>query len=147
MAHAVNALFQIVDTRFDNCCEAKGLVLEEQSGFCLRHSTLAVIFVVIRLQNLDGGLPYRCACHLTIPKRYTTVSIAPFSKSTLARFRVPPHMIAVFCYFYDMMTNCVRSDSGNCSEKFNVEQGLRQGCVVSPLSFKVFATILLVALE
>ena len=44
------------------------------------------------------------------------------------------------------MRACVRSDDDRCSEWFEVAQGLRQGCVLSPLLFIVFfAAILLVA--
>ena len=46
------------------------------------------------------------------------------------------------------MRACVRSDDGRCSEWFEVAQGLRQVCVLSPLLFNVFfAAILRVVLE
>ena len=42
----------------------------------------------------------------------------------------------------------VRSDDGRCSEWFEVAQGLRQECVLSPLLFNVFfAAVLRVVLE
>ena len=57
-------------------------------------------------------------------------------------------MIEVIRQFHDGMRACVRSDNGRCSEWFEVAQGLRQGCVLSPLLFNVFfAAILLVVLE
>ena len=57
-------------------------------------------------------------------------------------------MIEVMRQLHDGMRACVRSDDGRCSEWFEVAQGLRQGCVLSPLQFSVFfAAILRIVLE
>ena len=46
------------------------------------------------------------------------------------------------------MRACVWNDDGVCSEWLKVAQGLRQGCVLTPLLFHIFfATMLLVALQ
>ena len=45
-------------------------------------------------------------------------------------------MIAVIQQFHDGMRACVRPDDGVCSDWFKVEQGLRQGCVLSTLFLK-----------
>ena len=51
----------------------------------------------------------------------------------LTRIGVPPQMIAVMQQFHNGMRACVRPDDGVCSDWFEVEQGLRQECVLSPL--------------
>ena len=56
----------------------------------------------------------------------------------LARAGVPEEMIAVIRQFHDGMQAQVRMDDGELSGWFEVTQGLRQGCVLSPLLFNIF---------
>ena len=66
----------------------------------------------------------------------------------LTRIGVPPQMIAVIRQFHDGMRACVRPDDGVCSDWFEVEQELQQGCVLSPLLFNIFfAAVLNVILK
>ena len=52
-------------------------------------------------------------------------------------------MLAVIRQFHDGMQACVRLDDRECSDKFDVGQGLRQGCALAPLLFNMFFTAVL----
>ena len=78
------------------------------------------------------------------PHRWTTDMM--FAVRRL--FGTSPQMIEVIRQFHDGIRACVRNDDGRYSEWFEGAQGLRQGCVLSPLLFNIFfATILRVLVE
>ena len=66
----------------------------------------------------------------------------------LTRIEVPLQMIAVIQQIDPGMRACVRPDNGVCSDWFEVEQGLPQIYVLSPLLFNIFfAAVLTVVLQ
>ena len=56
----------------------------------------------------------------------------------LARFGVPEKMLTVMRQFHEGMRARVRTDDDEHSEWFDVTQGLRQECALSPLLFNIF---------
>ena len=77
-------------------------------------------------------------CFVELQKAYDSVDREQLLWKVLARAGVPDEMIAVIRQFHDGMQARVRMDDGELSDWFEVTQGLRQGCVLSPLLFNIF---------
>ena len=106
-----------------------------------------MIYVVRRLQEIrrKAGVSV-FVCFIDLQKAYDTVD-RTFLWQVLTRIGVPPQIIAVIQQFHNGVRACVRPDDGVCSDCFEVEQGLRQGCVLSLLLFNIsFAAVLTVVL-
>ena len=148
VSHAGKVLLKVVARRLSAYCETKGLLLEEQCGFRPDRSTTDMMFVVRRLQEVGRKAAVSLhMCFVDLQKAYDTVD-RTLLWQVLTRIGVPPQMIVVIQQFHDGMRACVRPDDGVCSDWFDVEQGLRQGCVLSPLLFNIFfAAVLNVVLQ
>ena len=148
VSHAGKVILKVVARILSAYCEAKGLLPDGQCGFRPDRSTTNMMFVVRRLQEVGrkAGVSLRM-CFIDLQKAYDTVG-RTLLWQVLTRIGVPPQMIAVIRQFHDGMKACVRPDDGVCSAWFEVEQGLRQGCVLSPLLFNIFfAAVLNVVLQ
>ena len=95
------------------------------------------MLVVRRPQELARKDTPLYLCFIDLTKPYDSVD-RTLLWDILARFGVPPRMLAVIRKFHDGMQACVRLDYGECSDKFDVGQGLRQRCVLAPLLFNMF---------
>ena len=108
--------------------------------------TIDMIFVVRRVHQLarkQSTSLYVCFVDLT--KAYHSVD-RTLLWTVLARFGVPLKMLAVIRQFHDGRRARIRTDDGECSDWFGVDQGLRQGCVLAPLLFnKCCSTFFFVA--
>ena len=143
VAHARKVFLKVITGRLSDYCASEKILPEEQCGFRPQRSMVGMKFVARRLQELarkkDTPL-YLCFIDLT--KEYDSVGRI-LLWDVLARFGVPPRMLAVIRQFHDVMQACVRLDGGECSNKFDVGQSLRQGCVLAPLLFNMFFTAVL----
>ena len=145
MSHAGKVLLKVVVRRLSAYCEAKGLLQEEQCGFRSNRSTTDMMFVVRRLQEI--GWKARVSlfmCFIDLQKAYDTVDRI-LLRQVPTRIGVPPQMLAVIQQFHNEMRACVQPDDGVCSDWFDLEQGLRQERVLSPLLFNIFFTAVLTA--
>ena len=143
VAHAGKVLLKVIADRLSDFCERANIPPEEQCGFRPQRSTVDMMFVLRRLQELarkkDTPL-YLCFIDLT--KAYDSVD-QNLLWDVLARFGVPSRMLAIVRQFHDGMQACVLLDDGECSDKSDVGHGLRQGCVLAPLLFSMFFTAVL----
>ena len=138
VSHAGKVLLKVVARRLSAHFEAKGLLPEEQCGFRRDRSTTDMMFVVHRLQEIGRKAGVSLfMCFIDLQKAYDTVD-RPLLWQVLTCIGVPPQMKAVIRQFHDGMRACVQPDDGVCSDWFEGEQGLRQGCVLSPLLFNIF---------
>ena len=148
VSHSGKFLLKVVARRLSAYCEAKRLLPEEQYGFRPDRSTTDMMFVVCRLQEVEqkAGVSLHM-WFIDLQKAYDTVG-RTLLWQVLTRIEVPPQMIAVIRQFHDGIKACEQPDDGVCSNWFEVEQGLRQGCVLSPLLFDIFfAAVLNVVLQ
>ena len=148
VAHAGKVLLKIVANRLGDFCEEAGILPKEQCGFRPQRSTTDMMFVVRRLQELGRTSNTSLEiCFIDLAKAYDSVDRVLLWE-VLARFGVPPRMIKVIRMFHDGMRARVQLDDGDFSAWFNVCQGLRQGCVLSPLLFNIFfAAVIIVVLQ
>ena len=102
-----------------------------------------MMFLMYRLQEVrrKAGMSL-FMCSLDLMKAYDTVH-RTILWQVLTRVGVPPQMIVVIQQFHHEMTACVRPDDGVYSDWFEVEQGPRQDCVLSPLLFKIISAAVL----
>ena len=140
VAHAGKVLLKVMAGRLsDYYCERQNIFSEKQSGFRSHHSTFDTLFVLRCLSEL--------AWKKDTPLRMCFVDLTSIDRTllwvVLARLGVPPTMLAVIRQFHDGMQACVRLDDKECSQKFDVEQVFRQGCVIVPLTFNVLLTAVL----
>ena len=132
---------KIIARRLSECCERVWILPEEQSGFRPNRSTIDMMFVSRRLHELARKKRIPLYVYfIDLTKAYDSVD-RTLLWTVLARFGVPQIMISVIRRFHDGMRACVRLDDRVCSRWFAVEQGLRQGYVLTPLLFNNFFAV------
>ena len=149
VAHAGKVLLKIVGNRLDDFCEEGRILPEGQCGFRPQRSTTDMMFVVRRLQELGRTTSNTSLeiCFIDLAKAYDSVDRVLLWEA-LARLGDPPRMIKIIRMFHDGMRARAQLDGGDFSAWFNVCQGLRRGCVLSPLLFNIFfAAVIIVVLQ
>ena len=133
VTYAGKELLQGVVRRPRDCCKVKRLFPEEQRTFGPVRSTMNMMFGVRMLHKIErkeGVSLFMWFVHLQ--KAYDTID-RTLLWQVRTRMGVPPQIIAVIRQYHAGMGACMQPDGGVCSNRFKVEQRLRQGSELSPL--------------
>ena len=116
VSHAGKVLLKIVANRLSDFYEAQQILPEEQCGFRPARSTIYMLFVVRRLQDLgrQRKIPLYM-CFVDLQKAYASAD-RELLWEVLDRAGVPSVMIDVIRQFHDGMRARVRMDDGKLSE-------------------------------
>ena len=116
VSHAGKVLLKIVANRLSDFCEAQQILPEEQCGFRPARSTIDMLFIVRRLQELGRQMKIPLYMRFVdLQKAYDSVDRELLWK-VLARAGVMSVMIDVIRQFHDGMRARVRMDDGELSE-------------------------------
>ena len=133
---------KVIAGRVSDYYERENILPGKQCGFKPQRSTVDVMFIVRRLQKLAQKKDTSSyLCSIDLMEAYDSIN-RTLLRDVLARLGVPPRMLAVI-RTHDGLQACVRLDDGECSDMFDVGQGVRQGCVLAPLLFNMFFTAVL----
>ena len=77
MSHAGKLLLKVVAWRLNAYCGAKGVLPEEQCEFRPNHSTIDMLFVVHRLQEIRRKGRCLFTCFIDRQKAYDTIDRTP----------------------------------------------------------------------
>ena len=137
---------KIVNDRLVRHLESGGVLHEGQAGFRAKRSCVDNIYVLSELVQgrlREGKKTY--AFFLDVQKAYDTVWRNGLWVK-MWELGVRGKMWRVIKEMYRVSRSAVLLD-GECSEAFDVQQGVAQGCSLSPILFSVFINGLLKEVE
>ena len=115
---------------------------ESQCGFRAGRGVIDMIFSLrqvaekVREKNKELYMVF-----IDLTKAFDTVNREALWK-VLKRLGIPDNMLSVIVSFHEGMKGAVVSD-GDISDPFNVTNGTKQGCVMAPVLFALFFSVML----
>ena len=121
---------------------AEGVYPESQCGFRANRSTIDMIFFLKQLQEKcrEQRLPLFVA-FIDLTKAFDLVSRDGLLRS-FPRSVVHPKLLSIIRSFHEDTKGTVVFD-GSASAAFNIQSGVKQGCVLAPILFGIFFAVML----
>jgi hypothetical protein len=114
---------------------AEEKIEEEQFGFRKGRSHIYTVFAIKQL--MENRKEFNCALYMLFlgyEKAYDRVNTQNLWKF-VENYGVPKNLLNLIQSIYEITTIKIKLDAGKTTEAFEVNQGLRQGCGLSPLLF------------
>ena len=125
----------VIHNRLSSWCEENGILAEEQGGFRPGRGCLDQLYVLVNiLRNRVGRKTY--CCFIDLRKAYDRVWRIGLWKR-LWDEGIRGKIWRIIRNLYERTQSCVLVDDER-TDFFDVEVGVRQGCVLSPTLFAIF---------
>ena len=136
----------ILNNRLSSWSDENNKIVDEQNGFRKKRSTTDHISSLVNLVDTRKKLKKSTFCaFIDFKKAYDTINRSLLWKR-LSDIGISGRMFQAVKSLYTTVKSCVRLNSYR-TDWFDVNCGLRQGCVLSPLLFNLFINDLAVFLK
>ncbi|XP_052808975.1 uncharacterized protein LOC128237452 [Mya arenaria] len=136
----------VLNSRLSKWSEENNIVSDEQNGFRKRRSTTDHIMSLYNILDTRKKSRKSTICaFIDVRKAYDTID-RNILWNRLSDLGIGGKMFTALKSIYNTVSSCVRVNSLK-TEWFDVDCGLRQGCILSPLLFNLFINDLSIYLK
>lgn len=144
ISHTSKVLLKILQKRLEDFLSKE--LPEEQAGFKRGRGTrdhIANLRRIMERQREFGGLVYMC--FIDYRKAFDSVDHDKLWNNLIS-FGAPPHLVSLLHGLYKDQLATVMTEHGE-TEPFKIGKGVRQGCILSPLLFNLYAEMVVRKVE
>ena len=127
----------IINNRLKKWAYRNNIIVEEQAGYRAGYSTIDQFFVLYGVIQRVLARKKMYVCFVDFQKAYDTVDRKQLWK-VLTNQKVSSKMVSCLMSMYAEVKSCVRVSNSEYTDLFECNNGLKQGCMCSPLLFSFF---------